>query len=96
MFNLWSRYWMVCATAMLRWHLVRSKRIDGPGTVLATWVGRDGARWHTLSSPGSNIIYLQRQASRPSLARLHDATAEATGNNVIPFVTNNLRRATNY
>lgn len=94
MWSAWSRYWVACSTGMLRWYLACLHRVEATDGILETRVSRDGTRWAILSSGKTNVIHLQRRARRGAgLVRpVIDVAGEQ--NNVVPFVSTYLRRAT--
>lgn len=91
MWSAWSRYWVACSAAMLRWYLSCLHRVEVADGRVETRVGRDGTHWAILTSGTTNVIRLQRRARRGGV-RLRPVAGEQ--NNVVPFISTYLRRAT--
>lgn len=94
MWSAWSRYWVACSTAMLRWYLACVHGVETTDGSLETRVGRDGTRWAILSSGKTNVIHLQRRARRGGVPFRPVIDAAGEQNNVVPFISTYLRRAT--
>lgn len=94
MWNIWSRGWETVSRALTRWYFVHTRHIGFDDVSLQTRLGRDGARWHVLSTPTDNVIHVHRQPARAIPARRRAATKTSADNNVLPFAGNVLQHAT--
>lgn len=94
MWSAWSRYWIACSAAMLRWYLSCLHHVEVTDGSVETRVGRDGTHWAILSSGKTNVIHLQRRARRGGVRVRPVIDVAGDQNNVVPFTSTYLRRAT--